>query len=144
MAVQAPATILFSLFYMVFCTGEIKCATISNNDSIIGFLCQFREFRGAGLSPEAFLSFGDWLGSEEIRWLQICCPDLNALPFFRFVRYHMKRTAGTLVLHSLLPIGTSKENIFVPFLVFQFTSWATPTFLLSWIIHTQAWHHFGK
>jgi len=74
MAVQAPATILFSLFFMVFCTG---------------FLCQFREFRGAGLSPEAFLSIGDWLGSEEIR----------------FVRYHMKRTAGTLVLHSLLPIA---------------------------------------
>ena len=70
MVVQAPATILFSLFYMVFCTGEMECDTSCKKYLFAGFLCQFREFRGAGLSPEAFLSFGDWLGSEEIRWLR--------------------------------------------------------------------------
>jgi len=72
MMVEAPATAIFSIFYSVFCTG---------------FLCQFREFRGSGLSPEALLATGDWLGSEQIR----------------FLRYHMKRTAGTFVIHSLLP-----------------------------------------
>ena len=30
----------------------------------------------------------------------------------------MKRTAGTLVLHSLLPIGTEKERSFVLFICF--------------------------
>ena len=89
--------------------------SLMTNNLIVGFLCQFREFRGAGLSPEAFLSIGDWIGSEEIRWLRFLCPDsrmfglgFEYLLFFRFVRYHMKRTAGTLVLHSLLPIGEKK------------------------------------
>lgn len=71
---QAPAVQIFTLFYAIFCTG---------------FVCQFREFRGAGLSPEAVLTLGDWLGSEEIR----------------FFSHHMRRTSGTLVLHSLLPLG---------------------------------------
>jgi len=74
MGVQAPATMVFTLFYAIFCTG---------------FVCQFREFCGAGLSPESVLSWGDWVGSEEIR----------------FFHYHMKRTAGTLLIHSLLPLG---------------------------------------
>ena len=30
----------------------------------------------------------------------------------------MKRTAGTLVLHSLLPIGTKRRDIFFTFLCF--------------------------
>ena len=43
----------------------------------------------AGISPEAILSYNDWIGSEEVR----------------FFSYNMKRTAGTLVLQSLLPFG---------------------------------------
>lgn len=72
--VDAPATIVFSLFYIVFS---------------LGFVYQFKEFVGAGLSPDNLLSIGDWIGSEEIR----------------FVDYHIRRTAGTLVLHSFLPLG---------------------------------------
>jgi len=72
--VDAPATIVFSLFYAVFCTG---------------FIYQSKEFSGAGLSPEIFLSYNDWIGSEELR----------------FFVYHMKRTAGSMVIHSLLPAG---------------------------------------
>jgi len=72
--IDAPATIVFSLFYAVFCTG---------------FIYQSKEFSGAGLSPEIFLSYNDWIGSEEMR----------------FFSYHMKRTAGSMVLHSLLPAG---------------------------------------
>ena len=44
---------------------------------------------------------------------------LNISPFFRFVRYHMKRTAGTLVLDSLLPIGAIIGNLFCTFLCFS-------------------------
>lgn len=71
---EASSSIVFSLFYTVFCTG---------------FLYQAKEFIGAGLSPESLLSINDWIGSEEMR----------------FFKYHMKRTAGTMVLHSLLPFG---------------------------------------
>ena len=35
------------------------------------------------------MSYNDWIGSEEVR----------------FFSYHMKKTAGTLVLQSLLPLG---------------------------------------
>ena len=57
----------------------------------------------------------------------------------------MKRTAGTLVLHSLLPIGMKKDNVlFLHFSLSQFTSWDIPTFLLSWTIHIQPWRLFGK
>ena len=66
MVVQASATILFSLFYLVFCTGTLP-SIYKLTDRSSGFICQFREFRGAGISPEAFLSMRDWLGSEEIR-----------------------------------------------------------------------------
>ena len=91
--------------------AQVRCNVPKfESNKISGFLCQFREFRGAGLSPEAFLSFGDWLGSEEIRWLRFCCLIIFHPTKYlsRFVRFHMKRTAGTLVLHSLLPIGTKK------------------------------------
>jgi len=71
---DAPATIVFSLFYIIFCTG---------------FIYQSKEFSGSGLNPEAFLSYNDWIGSEEIK----------------FFVYHMKRTAGSMVIHSLLPAG---------------------------------------
>ena len=54
-----------------------------------GFIYQSKEFSGAGLSPEIFLSYNDWIGSEELR----------------FFVYHMKRTAGSMVIHSLLPAG---------------------------------------
>lgn len=70
---EASASVIFSLFYFIFC---------------IGFIFQFREFDSAGLSPEALLSYNDWIGSEEVR----------------FFSYHMKKTAGTLVLQSLLPL----------------------------------------
>jgi len=71
---EASAAVIFSIFYTIFCTG---------------FLYQAKEFASAGISPEGFLSFRDWIGSEEIRFFQ----------------YHLKRTTGTLVLHSLLPLG---------------------------------------
>ena len=54
-----------------------------------GFIYQSKEFSGAGLSPEIFLSYNDWIGSEELR----------------FFVYHMKRTAGSMVIQSLLPAG---------------------------------------
>lgn len=73
-AVEAPATIVFTLFYVVFS---------------LGFAYQSKEFVGAGLSPENILSFRDWIGSEELR----------------FVDYHIRRTAGTLLLNSFLPLG---------------------------------------
>jgi len=34
-----------------------------------GFAYQSKEFVGAGLSPENILSFRDWIGSEEIRFV---------------------------------------------------------------------------
>ena len=55
-----------------------------------GFIYQSKEFSGAELSPEIFLSYNDWIGSEELR----------------FFVYHMKRTAGSMVIHSLLPAGS--------------------------------------
>jgi hypothetical protein len=70
--IDAPATIVFTLFYGLFCTG---------------FVYQSKEFSGAGISPENFLSYRGWMGSEEIR----------------FVYYHLKRTAGTMIIHSFLP-----------------------------------------
>merc|ERR550519_1797343 len=54
-----------------------------------GFIYQSKEFSGAGLSPEVLLSYKDWIGSEELR----------------FFSYHMKRTAGTMVIHCILPAG---------------------------------------
>jgi len=54
-----------------------------------GFIYQAKEFASSGFSPESILSINDWIGSEEIR----------------FFKYHIKRTCGTLVLHSLLPLG---------------------------------------
>ena len=50
---------------------------------------QSKEFASAGISPEALLTYNDWIGSEEIH----------------FFRYHMKRTVGSFVLHSILPFG---------------------------------------
>jgi len=70
--IEAPATIVFSLFYALFCTG---------------FVYQSKEFSGAGITPENFLSYRDWVGSEDMR----------------FIIYHLKRTAGTFLIHSLLP-----------------------------------------
>lgn len=72
--IEASGSVIFSIFYFIFC---------------LGFVYQSREFNSAGLSPEALLTYNDWIGSEEIR----------------FFSYHMKRTAGTLVLQSLLPLG---------------------------------------
>ena len=89
---DAPATIVFSLFYAVFCTGK-DSLQVSRQELIFlpisGFIYQSKEFTGAGLSPEVFLSYNDWIGSEELR----------------FFVYHMKRTAGSMVIHSVLPAG---------------------------------------
>lgn len=71
---MATSSAIFSIFYFIFC---------------LGFVYQSREFYSAGISPEAILSYNDWIGSEEVR----------------FFSYNMKRTAGTLVLQSLLPLG---------------------------------------
>ncbi|XP_077992534.1 E3 ubiquitin-protein ligase TM129-like [Glandiceps talaboti] len=46
-----------------------------------------QEFRSAGLTVQNVLSH--WLGSEEMH----------------FIYYHMKRSAATLVFHSLIPLG---------------------------------------
>jgi hypothetical protein len=51
--IEAPATILFSLFYFLF---------------TMGFIFQFREFSAVGLSPENLLS--RILHSEELQFLQ--------------------------------------------------------------------------
>ena len=88
--VDAPATIVFSLFYAVFCTGKRSLEDEKMTGYTLGFIYQSKEFSGAGLSPEVFLSYNDWIGSEELR----------------FFTYHMKRTAGSMVIHSLLPAGT--------------------------------------
>ncbi|XP_023344212.1 transmembrane protein 129 [Eurytemora carolleeae] len=72
--VDAPATIVFSLFYFIFC---------------IGFVYQSKEFVGLGLSPENILSIKDWVGSEEMD----------------FVNFQIRRSCGTFILHSLLPFG---------------------------------------
>lgn len=70
--IEAPATIVFSVFYALFCTG---------------FVYQSKEFIGAGITPENLLSTRDWVGSEEMR----------------FIIYHLRRTAGTIIIHSFLP-----------------------------------------
>ena len=74
------------------------------SSQISGFIFQFREFDSAGVSPEALLSYNDWVGSEEVRLYT--CTQNNRLffPQIRPIMYHMKRTAGTLVLQSLLPL----------------------------------------
>ena len=108
---QASASVIFSIFYFIFC---------------LGFVYQSREFDSAGISPEALLTYNDWIGSEDVR----------------FFSYHMKRTAGTLVLQSLLPLGTfscwrcshikpvSLKDIFS----------ASVTLLCSWmVIMTHSW-----
>lgn len=71
--VDAPAGVLFTIFYSLFSAG---------------FLLQFREFRGAGLSPDNLL--GSLIGcSEEVT----------------LIEFHLRKTAFTMVAHSLLPMG---------------------------------------
>ena len=52
-------------------TGTVM--TRSEHESIFfcvtGFAYQSKEFEGAGLSPENILSFRDWIGSEEMRFV---------------------------------------------------------------------------
>lgn len=71
--VEVPACALFSIFYWLVCAG---------------FVLQFKEFRGAGLSTENLLSG------------LICCSEEVTL-----LEFHLKRTAFTLLLHSALPLG---------------------------------------
>ena len=72
------------------CNVQLSADYYYNYNEMEGFIYQSKEFSGAGLSPEIFLSYNDWIGSEEMR----------------FFSYHMKRTAGSMVLHSLLPAGS--------------------------------------
>ena len=88
--IDASARILFSLFYFIFSLGELYAPDCrSNKFPTAGFVYQSKEFASAGISPESLLTYNDWIGSEEIH----------------FFRYHMKRTVGSLVLHSFLPFG---------------------------------------
>ena len=86
--IQASSSTIFSIFYFIFSLGKISYMSIDPHPLISGFIFQFREFDSAGLSPEALLTYNDWIGSEEVRLFM----------------FHMKRTAGTLVLQSLLPL----------------------------------------
>ena len=62
--VEASAGALFSIFFAIFSTG---------------FVLQFREFMGAGLSPESLLaSMGLLSTSEDVRFLE----------------YHLVKTVG--------------------------------------------------
>ncbi len=72
---EAPAGVLFSIFYALFCAG---------------FVLQFREFRGAGLSPENLLS-GLIACSEEVT----------------LVEFHLRKASFTLLAHATLPLGKS-------------------------------------
>jgi hypothetical protein len=47
----------------------------------LGFVYQSKEFVGSGLSPENLLSIRDWIGSEEIR----------------FVDYHIRKMGNPLL-----------------------------------------------
>lgn len=69
---SASAGAVFSIFYGLFCTG---------------FIFQFKEFTGLGLSPDNLLS--SYLGSED----------------FKFIEFHLRKTAGTALLHASLPAG---------------------------------------
>jgi len=50
LAVEVPATILFSMFYFIFS---------------LGFVYQSKEFVGLGLTPQYMLTIGDWVGSPQ-------------------------------------------------------------------------------
>ncbi len=76
--VEAPSATVFTIFYAVFCAG---------------FLLQFREFVGVGLSTENLLSS-----------LIACSEEVTLIEF------HLRKTAFTLVVHSLLPLGNYKFN----------------------------------
>ena len=70
--VQASSSTIFSIFYFIFSLGMIIFRrlffiNLHNTILISGFIFQFREFDSAGLSPEALLSYNDWVGSEEVR-----------------------------------------------------------------------------
>ena len=54
MAVQAPATILFSLFYMVFCTGEMKCGKKLKMMKFQVFYVNFENFAEQVLAQKHF------------------------------------------------------------------------------------------
>lgn len=56
------------------------------------FVAPPTEFVSAGLTIQNVLS--NYLGSEQLH----------------FIEYHMKRTAVTLLVHSILPLGTKKEK----------------------------------
>jgi len=71
---EPSSGILFTIFYFLFC---------------LGFVYQAKEFIGFGLSPEILLGLGDWVGAEEIT----------------FIEFQLRKTSGTLVLYALLPLG---------------------------------------
>ena len=76
--VTASPDVLFTLFYILFCAG---------------FVLQFREFSGLGLSPEAMLS--SWIS---------CTEDMQIIEF------NMRRCAATVVLQAALPVGKTNRS----------------------------------
>lgn len=72
--IEISAAQFFSIFYFIFS---------------LGFVLQSKEFIGAGLTPENFLS----------KWLQ----DTNAEDV-QFIQHHVVKSTGTLIIHCCLPL----------------------------------------
>ena len=74
--------------FSIWCFAQVFFLIFINwhylTDCSSGFICQFREFRGAGISPEAFLSMRDWLGSEEIRCELCFSVEMKHISFLDF------------------------------------------------------------
>ena len=71
--VSASSGVLFSIFYSLFSAG---------------FVLQFREFVGAGVSVENLFS-----------------PFIRCSEDVQLVEYHLRRTAMATVAHAALPMG---------------------------------------
>ncbi len=78
--VEASSGVLFSIFYFLFS---------------VGFVLQFREFRGAGISVENI--FGAAIN---------CSEDVQLIEF------HLRRTAFATLAHASIPVG--KPRSFYP------------------------------
>lgn len=75
------------------------------------------EVRSAGLTVQSLLSA--WLGSEDAA----------------FVQYHLRRSTGTLLAHSLLPLGECRSS--------GFLGTSTPS-LVTGGLHRSACTHKGN
>merc|ERR1711997_210479 len=79
---DAQASILFTLFYVLFC---------------FCFVFQSKEFSSAGLSPENLLCLMGWLGHRQGE-------DGSGSEELKFLNYNIRKTAGTIVIHAVLPL----------------------------------------